>query len=135
MNNVTLVEGRTIAAGERVEVYYNLNKGGYSIKSLDKGNKDKGKVVAYADNVTITGASFHASEATLKKILEKKQKAVYAVVRGYIVDADKKDIQQYKEGYINPYTTGTFINRQTKEELSTAKEVYFTNKLFYYLEG
>jgi hypothetical protein len=130
--NITLVEGRALAVGERVEVYYNLNKGGYSIKSIDKRNPNKGKVVAYADYVTLENATFHASEATLKRILASKQKSVYAVVRGYLVSADKQETTQYKRGYINPYTTGHFINEDTKEQLTTAAQVYFENKRFYF---
>jgi hypothetical protein len=133
--NITLVEGRALAVGERVEVYYNLNKGGYSIKSIDKRNANKGKVVAYADYVTLENATFHASEATLKRILSSKQKSVYAVVRGYLVNIDKQDTNQYKLGYINPYTTGHFIDRDTNKRLNKADTVYFENKLFYYTEA
>ena len=126
-------EGRTLAKGEKVEVYYNLLKGGFSIVSKDKRNPDRNRVVAYAENVTIVDATFHISERILAQIREKKCKNVYAVVRGTFVDIGENLNPKLRRGYCNPYTTGKFIDWETKEELLTAKEVYFYERFFSYL--
>jgi hypothetical protein len=53
MNGITLREGMTISENERVEVYFNIHKSGFSIKSIDKRNPNKGKVIGYADHVQL----------------------------------------------------------------------------------
>lgn len=134
MKNITLKEDRTISTGERVEVYYNIQKGGFSIKSLDKQNKDKGKVVAYADNVLIENATFHINEKKLKEIHQRQRKTVYAVIRGYLKDTDKHNQEEFNKGYCNPFKVGNFIDWHTKDVLSRASQVYFYDKFFGYVQ-
>ncbi|MGP4074234.1 hypothetical protein ACTWQB_17155 [Piscibacillus sp. B03] len=125
-------EGKTLNVGEKVEVYYNLHKGGFSILSRDKNNPDKNKVVAYADFVTLANATFHINSNKLKQIIRDQRKTVYAVVRGYLVNTDPINNSHHRKGYCNPYKTGKFVDWETKEELGEAKEVHFYDKYFSY---
>lgn len=128
----TLVEGRNVNLFEKVEVYYNLQKGGFSIVSRDKRNPNNGKVVAYSSNVTIQDAEFRVNKNKHAQILERQRKTVYAVIRGTLTSFDTTNLDSYKQGYCNPYVTCGFIDWNSKEELNTAKEVTFYNKNFAY---
>ncbi|AMB18819.1 hypothetical protein BH780_gp238 [Bacillus phage Eldridge] len=127
-------EGMSLEAGERVEVYYNIQKGGFSIKAIDKRNPNKGKVVAYASNVFITEATFHLNQNKLSKILEIQRKTVYATVKGTFEHAEAIDNSLHRRGYCNPYKTGKFIDWDTQEQIHEASEVYFYNKFFSFLK-
>lgn len=134
VNELIIREGMSLEIGEKVEVYYNLTKGGFSIVSRDKKNPNKNKVVAYAANVLIKDATFHLNLNKLKQIHDKQRKTVYAVVKGYLVSTNEQQTKEHVKGYCNPYTTGKFINWETKEEIKAAKEVYFYDKFFSYKE-
>jgi len=45
----------------RVEIYWNLHKGCYSIRALE--GLSKGRVIAHANKVLLRDVSFHVSEA------------------------------------------------------------------------
>jgi len=126
-------EGMSLNVGERVEVYYNIQQGGFSIKSIDKSNPNNGKVVAYASNVLIDNASFHLNLNKLKQIHEQQRKTVYATVKGTFCHSEEINNDNHNRGYCNPYTTGKFIDFDSKEELKTASTVYFYEKFFSYL--
>lgn len=121
-------EGKSLKQGERVEVYYNIHKGGFSIKSLDKSNPDKGKVVAYSSEVELDNATFHMNENALRKILDEKRKRVYAVVRGYFNGNQIGELEDYKELYINPYTCPNFTIKDTDQKPEKAEKVAFWEK-------
>jgi hypothetical protein len=134
VNALKLRDGATLDPGERVEVYYNIQKGGFSIVALDKRNPMRGKVVAYASNVLLENAAFHVNKNKLAKIHERNRKTVYAVVRGYFVHAEQIDdaVQGYRRGYCNPFKTGMFVDWEQGNELTTADNVYFYDKYFSY---
>lgn len=132
ISGLQLKEGATLSAGERVEVYYNITRGGFSIVSLDKSNPMKGKVIAYAENVLIENATFHINLNKLGKIHEKNRKTVYAVVRGYFLNTEENNSSDFKKGYCNPFKTGRFIDWESKEEIKAAEAVYFYDKYFSY---
>lgn len=132
VEGLTIKEGMTLNQGERVEVYYNLQQGGFSIKALDKVNPNKGKVVAYAENVLLENCTFNINKKKLDNILDKERKTVYAVVRGYFVNAEGNDNSTHKLGYCNPFKTGKFIDWNSREEITAANEVYFYDKYFSY---
>ena len=129
---LTMIDGATLSQGERIEVYFHVRKGGFSIRSKDKRNPLNGKVIAHTENCLIEQATFHYSKATLARIHTKKQKEVYAVVRGYFIGTSEMDSEAegFTMGYCNPYVTGNFINWETKEEVNKADLVYFYDKYF-----
>lgn len=127
------VEGRNIAIGERVEVYYNIQKGGFSVVSRDKSNPDNGRVVAYASDVQIKNATFHVNDKKYDQILEKNKKTVYAVVRGILSGFESIDADQFNKGYCNPFSgVKGFIDWNTKQALTNASQVVFYDKFFGY---
>ncbi|WP_079516530.1 hypothetical protein [Rossellomorea marisflavi] len=130
-------DGATLDPGERVEVYYNIQKGGFSIVALDKRNPMKGKVVAYASNVQVEDAKFCINPNKLAKIKANNRKTVYAVVRGHFVSAEPMDdaAHGYRKGYCNPFKTGKFIDWENGTELHEARGVYFYDKYFSYQEA
>jgi len=134
--NIELRENMEIQVGEKVDVYYNLRKGGFSIKSQDKRNSNKGKVIGYAESVVITDCEFKVMESAYKKIIRTQQKEIYAVVRGYLKDASlskNENTEGYEEGYINPYTTKHFVNKNDHtQKLENAAEVILSHKHIFY---
>lgn len=121
----TIKEGMSLKKDDRVEVYYNLHKGGFSIKSLEKG-ECKGKVVAYSSTVLMTNGKFSASQSGIQKIREEKRKRVCAVVRGTF-EGTESEIQG-DTIYFNPYTTDHFINASNGEKITSANNIYFYDK-------
>lgn len=126
-------DGMSLKAGDRVEVYYNIQKGGFSILSLEKGQY--GKVVAYAPQVFIEGATFHINAKKLERILSMKRKTVYATIKGTYIGCDEVQTVDHRQGYCNPYTTGKFIDWESKTEIKAAAQVYFYDKFFSYKEA
>jgi hypothetical protein len=130
ISQFTLREGSSLAVGEKVEVYYNLTQGGFSIVSRDKNNPNNGKVLAYAPYVQLENATFHLNLKKLEKIRTINRKTVYAVVRGIYKGAEDIEASDYTKGYCHPFNTGCFINYETGEELTEAKLVHFYDKFF-----
>ncbi|MCK2000832.1 hypothetical protein MZM54_05440 [[Brevibacterium] frigoritolerans] len=122
----------TLTVGEKIEVYYNIHKGGFSILSRDKQNPMKGKVIAHSEFVLIEDATFHINSKKLEQIREMNRKTVYAVVRGVYAGSEQLVSADFHKGYCNPYKTGTFIDWASKEQITKAKHVYFYDKFFSY---
>lgn len=126
-------EGATLRAGMRVEVYYNIIAGGFSVVSLDSAYPEqRGKVIAYSDFVTLRDAQFCINENKLQRILDINRKTVYAVVRGVFVGAEAQAVAGHRRGYCNPFKTGAFVDWETGATLHDASEVYFYDKFFSY---
>jgi hypothetical protein len=123
-------EGSSLSIGEKIECYFNLHKGGFSIVSRDKRNPNNGKVVAYSPFVTIENATFHISLSKLEKIRQENKKTVYAVIRGIYTGHDAIDSSDYTQGYCNPFKTGMFVDFETGQQLEKASAVYFYDKFF-----
>ena len=120
-----LKEGMQLKKGDRVEIYYNLHKGGFSIKSLEKG-ECKGKVVAYTSTALMSNGKFVVSQPGVRKIREEKRKRVCAVVRG-IFEGTEGSIKGEKV-YFNPYTTDSFIRKSNNEPITYADTIYFYDR-------
>lgn len=131
MEGLMLREGMSLTVGERVEVYFNLHKGGFSIKSLDKRNPDRGKVVAYAPFIQLLRGDFVVSQPTVQKVREQRRKSVCAVVRGTFYKAEPLEsylVEELTEIYFNPYLTDAFIEKENKEPVEHSPFVYFFEK-------
>ncbi|WP_368502750.1 hypothetical protein AB3N04_01230 (plasmid) [Alkalihalophilus sp. As8PL] len=128
-----LKDERTLQPYERVEVYYNLHQGGFSIKSLDTKNKDKGRVVAYSSFVQLKDATFHVSEAGLNKIKANGTKLVCAVVRGIFLNAEPLESLDhmafdFEPIYFNPKRVDRFIKSFDNQVVNSAEHVCFYDK-------
>ncbi len=127
ITGVYLRYGKSLSVGERVEVYYNLHKGGFSIKSIDKDNPNRGKVIGYADYVQIKNAKFVVSKQ-IHKVRKEQRKRVCAVVRGEFISALPIDHEDLTPIYFNPYQTDHFIDRTNLKPIADAFFVYFYDK-------
>lgn len=133
----------------RVEVYYNLHSGRWSVRALD--GEHRGRVVAHAAQVTISDAEFAVSEAGRQRVIREQRKNVHAFVRGELlqiggaswryvipeaelegvpfipvaemdVDTSERDRVSY-----NPYKAPAFYRKDTGEFLTGARVVYLND--------
>lgn len=114
----------------KVDVYYNLHKRTFSIRSRE--SESYGRIVGHSDNVVIISPEFVVRQAGREKVLKTKQKNVHAFVRGhvledyapkkeYIIPSGKKDIAKY-----NPYKYTHFVNSK-EERVYNADMAVMTN--------
>jgi hypothetical protein len=127
MNKLTFVEGRSLQPMEKIDCYYNIHKGGFSIRSNDKRNPHYNKVVAHASIFTLTDCEFKVSSPGLLRIRENKRKAVCAFVKGFFMGTDY-NLKDMSEVYFNPYTTEQFIDIEKNEAVFKASEVICMDK-------
>jgi len=129
-----MVKGRTLVAGQVVEVYFNLHKKVFSIK-----DKKTGLVVAHAPIVNLTHASFIVSEAGRQRVIKEQRKNVHARVVGtYRPLHDEQGVyfkapHGMRDAYYNPYKTETFVDKETGTPIHGASNVYCTNKQVLYI--
>lgn len=105
----------------KVEVYFNLHKKLFSVRSVATG-----RVMFHTYEVCIDNPKFVVRKAGRDKVLRERKKNVHAFVRG--------DIRHYSEilspmldlkavashlSY-NPYKAGHFVNKATDEPVYTA---------------
>ena len=112
------------------EVYRNLNNKCFSIKQ-------KGLVVAHADNFIIHSVKTKISQKGRERVLKEKRKTVHAVLVSNNfekVDKDSIDISKLDELYYEPYTLDSFINKRTGERLESIDSVYLTDGKAYILK-
>ncbi|MGF7036075.1 hypothetical protein J2T17_007126 [Paenibacillus mucilaginosus] len=106
-----LVKDRQLQEGEIVQVYQNLNRDCFSIRS-----KKSGLVLAYAETVTLRNASYKVSERSRQRVLSSRVRNVHAFVEGEFVTADSPTPAGVGQiAYYNPYTTDHFYNEQTRQ--------------------
>lgn len=75
----------------KVDVYWNLHKQTFSIRSREK--EDYGRVIRHADHVHIRNPTAVVSKAGRERVLREKKKNVHAVIRGELVE--KSEAQPY----------------------------------------
>lgn len=109
----------TDLAGARVRVHYNLHRGGFVVS---RG----GRVACYADDVTLTGASFRVQPGGLRRIRERKQRAVCAYVVGTLAALDTAPyVGGLRRVAFNPYRADTFTT-DDGQPVTTAGRVIFS---------
>lgn len=125
-------KGRTVAPGQKVKVYRNLHKHCYSVADAKTG-----KVLGYADTVTLQTAMFKVSDAGRLRVLQEKQKNVHAFVIGRLVSFEGDKHSQRDEAYYNPYKTRRFMRKTAGGEVTldavlNAGSVTLTQEGVYY---
>jgi hypothetical protein len=101
-------KGRTVAEGDRVDVYRNLNTGNYSIRC----SKTK-LVLAHASTVQLKECTCYVQQSGREKTIREKRKRVHAWVSGLFLSAEKPmSATLTREIFYNPYTTDTFIDSE-----------------------
>lgn len=107
---------------ERVDVYWNINKKCFSVKSCKTG-----KVILHTDKISLEDAKFVVREGGRQRVLREKQKNVHAFVRGYVTA--KTSAHKVQEATYNPYKYDSFVVTDTEEPVNSASLVeLFTNE-------
>jgi hypothetical protein len=126
MNNKNLI-------GREAQIYYNLNKGGWSIrtKEISPNGKKTWKVTGHIyDGLIVKVKKLTVQEGTRQRIIEKKQKSVCAFLTGEIVSIGGKRPKLKNEYSFNPYYKGYFYETKTKKRVDAENldNVYFCNE-------
>lgn len=121
------LKNRPLATGQRVQIYYNLHQGGYSIK-----DKATGLVVGYAQNVLLKRCTFRVQQAGRQKTIAEQRKRVHAYIEGDFVAADEPfDFQHMDKVIYNPYTTPQFTDAEDGSWVMAAATTYCIDKVCY----
>ena len=107
----------------RVEVYWNLHKNRWSIRSLE--NHNRGKIVGHIDRLILSDCQFVVQPGGQKRTRKTGQKNVHAFVRGHIDGYHLPlPINSQRVTY-NPFRDNTFILTDSKESIRGADQTYF----------
>lgn len=124
-------KNRKYALGDKVRVYRNLNKGGWSILAMSGENK--GRVVAHVDYVILKSVMFVISKSGLARAQASKVRNVHSFAQGelYSVDSIPSDSLTDEISY-NPFTKGYFypVSDRTKQ-INSLDMLYFCNNKAY----
>tara|TARA_R100001132_G_scaffold19388_1_gene17112 strand:- start:1192 stop:1548 length:357 start_codon:yes stop_codon:yes gene_type:complete len=103
----------------KVEVYRNLHKNCWSVRSLFTG-----KVIYHADYIGIKNAKLVVRPGGRAKVLREGRKNVHAFIRGEAVP--QWEVVQHCENQIsyNPYKNESFILTDTNTPIDHAKTVF-----------
>ena len=102
----------------KVEVYFNLHKHLFSVRSARSG-----RVILHTDKVHIDNPKFVVREGGRQRVLREGKKNVHAFVRGdatYFDDFDP-DYNGYSLVMYNPYKHDTFVDVHDVMPVRTAK--------------
>lgn len=111
----------------KVFVYRNLHRKCFSVKSLE--GPDKGRVVAWVGDITLSGVVFKVSKAGRARVLAEGKKNVHAGVTGEWVRNDvvaRTKEAQYNEvlrkswATYNPYKFSSFVFMDDLSPVTTA---------------
>ena len=103
-----------------VDVYRNLNRGGYSIRCVATK-----KVIAYASEVYLKRCSFIVQQGGRKRVLKTGHKNVHAFIRGEL--AQYLQVMPHNSAYYNPRKNEHFSNFVTGERIDHAALVHCTD--------
>lgn len=115
--NYTPFKGRTVAKGDKVEVYRNLHNGKISIR--DPKTK---LVLGHTDTIYLADVTFKVHQKGRERVLNEKRKNVHAFAIGNVVDAP---ILQWVRAFItyNPYKYESFVDEATFEPVHRVERV------------
>lgn len=125
--------------GTVVEVYRNLNRSGvaYSLR-----RRDTGRVVAYAGEVVVVGASFTVQDGGRRRARAQGRRNVHAWVRGRLVALDAGVAPavvalggsgQWRAGRYQPYELECFVDVASGRRLEVAGAVHLDSGGLRYL--
>jgi hypothetical protein len=121
----------------RVEIYRNLHKNTFSIRSVKTG-----RVIGHADVVEVKNAQFVVRQAGRERVLKESRKNVHAFVRGELVgmysDVPSCFLSEYmdwKDAYYQPYRCDTFIDYHNLNPVYRADHVILHHGQISYLNN
>lgn len=107
----------------KVFAYRNLHRNCWSVKALE--GKFKGRVVYYAQDLTLWHGEFKVSEAGRQRVLRENKKNVHAGVVGTIDESAINWVPMIpgKSVTYNPYKYASFVYKDTGEKARPARFV------------
>lgn len=114
----------------KVDVYWNLHKQTFSIRSREK--EDYGRVIRHADHVHIKNPTAVVSKAGRERVLREKKKNVHAVIRGELIGTNPHAwsfytcVEQTTGAYAwhyNPYEYDQFVCQRVNHSWPVTKNV------------
>ena len=105
----------------RVEVYFNLHKKTFSVRSARSG-----RVILHTDKVHIANPEFVVHQSGRNRVLSEGRKNVHAFVRGdatYFDDTNRPTLDTLT---YNPYKYASFVDKQTEEPVYEASRAWLT---------
>jgi len=113
--------------GERVRVHFNLHRGDYVISQ-------RGRVVAYAERVTLDRAEFKVSDAGRRRVLSSGQRSVHAWIWGTLVDCRPRDLFGAVRVTYNPRRDESFVVADSGERIDAARRVHCAGAYAYLVD-
>lgn len=104
----------TIDINRTVQVYRNLTHACWSVKQ-------DGRVVAHADEISLSNVYTIVNQKGRKRVIQEKQKNVHAFLVGKIM---LENIALVKELYYNPYMFSSFVDKVELYPVETAMYVH-----------
>jgi hypothetical protein len=109
--------------GTRVRVHLNLHRGDWSIS-----DPRTGLVLRSATDVTLEGVTFHVSETTRQRIIERKRRRVHAWAIGQLLAVDTApDLAGLEPVTYNPFRAPTFTTTEG-EPVTAAPLMHFVER-------
>ena len=109
----------------RVEVYFNLHKHLFSVRSARSG-----RVILHTAKVHIRNPEFVVRQGGRQRVLKERKKNVHAFVRGdatYFIDMrSEKDCPTLDNVMYNPYKYDSFVKVIDKTPVRKAKRAYLS---------
>ena len=105
----------------RVEVYFNLHKKTFSVRSCRTG-----RVIHHTDKVHIANPEFVVRKAGRERVLREGKKNVHAFVRGDVTFFNLMYRPTLDTLTYNPYKYASFVDKQTEEAVYNASRAWLT---------
>ena len=105
----------------RVEVYFNLHKKTFSVRSCRTG-----RVIHHTDKVHIANPEFVVRKAGRERVLREGKKNVHAFVRGDVTFFNLMYHPPLDTLTYNPYKYASFVDKQTEEPVYNASRAWLT---------
>jgi len=105
----------------RVEVYFNLHKKTFSVRSAKSG-----KVLLHTDEVHIENPEFVVRQSGRNRVLSEGRKNVHAFVRGDATFFRYTNRPMLDTLTYNPYKYVSFVDKKTEEPVYKASRAWLT---------
>ena len=105
----------------RVEVYFNLHKKTFSVRSAKSG-----KVLLHTDEVHIENPEFVVRQSGRNRVLSEGRKNVHAFVRGDATFFRCTNRPMLDTLTYNPYKYASFVDKQTEEPVYKASRAWLS---------
>ena len=105
----------------RVEVYFNLHKKTFSVRSAKSG-----KVLLHTDEVHIENPEFVVRQSGRNRVLSEGRKNVHAFVRGDAAFFRYTNRPMLDTLTYNPYKYASFVDKKTEEPVYKASRAWLS---------